>query len=96
MIANKSSRKFIEGDDENGMTLIDALRSREMIAVPLCSSVGMGGGEDGLLRVADKARAACADAVATMGGGAVQDAGNPRVQHPHDHDDVHPLLISAA
>ena len=46
-----------------------------MLAAPVCTSVGMGGDEIGLLRACDAAREADADVVVTVGGGAVQDAG---------------------
>ncbi|KAL9189812.1 hypothetical protein ACHAXT_009487 [Thalassiosira profunda] len=72
VLANNSSRKHIEGDDAK---LIEVLRSKGLLAAPLCTSVGMGGGEDGLLSAADAAYEAEADVVVTVGGGAAQDAG---------------------
>jgi len=72
VVANNSSRKFIEGDNEK---LIDILQSKGLLAAPLCTSIGMGGGEEGLLTACDEAYAADADVVVTVGGGAVQDAG---------------------
>ena len=72
VVANKSSVKFIEGDDDK---LVDVLQSKGLLAAPLCTSIGMGGGEEGLLQACDEAYAANADIVVTVGGGAVQDAG---------------------
>eukprot|EP00548_Thalassiothrix_antarctica_P018633 CAMPEP_0194192910 /NCGR_PEP_ID=MMETSP0154-20130528/72617_1 /TAXON_ID=1049557 /ORGANISM="Thalassiothrix antarctica, Strain L6-D1" /LENGTH=172 /DNA_ID=CAMNT_0038916751 /DNA_START=67 /DNA_END=581 /DNA_ORIENTATION=+ len=72
VLANKSSRKFIEGNNEK---LIDILQLKGLLAAPLCTSIGMGGGEEGLLAACDEAYAADADVVVTVGGGAVQDAG---------------------
>eukprot|EP00581_Thalassiosira_minuscula_P016686 CAMPEP_0183727022 /NCGR_PEP_ID=MMETSP0737-20130205/24617_1 /TAXON_ID=385413 /ORGANISM="Thalassiosira miniscula, Strain CCMP1093" /LENGTH=398 /DNA_ID=CAMNT_0025958537 /DNA_START=148 /DNA_END=1344 /DNA_ORIENTATION=+ len=71
VLANNSSRKFLEGDNN----LMDVLETKGMLAAPLCTSIGMGGGELGLLSAADEARAANADVIVTVGGGAVQDAG---------------------
>ena len=71
VVANKSSVKFIEGDDDK---LVDVLQSKGLLAAPLCTSIGMGGGEEGLLQACDEAYAANADIVVTVGGGAVQDA----------------------
>ncbi|KAL7524855.1 hypothetical protein ACHAWF_001111 [Thalassiosira exigua] len=72
VLANGSSRKFLEGDASK---LIEVLEAKGILAAPLCTSIGMGGGEEGLLRAADAAAAGDADAVVTVGGGAVQDAG---------------------
>ena len=72
VLANNSSRKFIEGDDTK---FVNQLQAKGLLAAPLCSSIGMGGGETGLLQAADAAYAADADVVVTVGGGAVQDAG---------------------
>ena len=46
VLANKFSRKFLEGDDEN---FINVLQAKGMLAALLCTSIGMGGGEEGLL-----------------------------------------------
>lgn len=80
VVANNSSRKFLEGSDdgdsEGGSKLfINVLRDKGLLAAPLCTSIGMGGGEEGLLAAADAAYEADADVVVTVGGGAVQDAG---------------------
>ena len=79
VVANNSSRKFLEGsddDDSKGSKLfINVLRDKGLLAAPLCTSIGMGGGEEGLLAAADAAYEADADVVVTVGGGAVQDAG---------------------
>mmetsp|Transcript_28131 Transcript_28131/g.51939 ORF Transcript_28131/g.51939 Transcript_28131/m.51939 type:complete len:450 (-) Transcript_28131:157-1506(-) len=72
VLANNSSRKFLEGDDDN---FVNILQAKGMLAAPLCTSIGMGGGEEGLLQAANEAYAADADVVVTVGGGAVQDAG---------------------
>ena len=75
-----------EGDDddeeeyeqqpsESPSSFVEALRDAGMLAAPICTSVGMGGDEIGLLRACDAARDANADVVVTIGGGAVQDAG---------------------
>jgi len=72
VLANNSSRKFIEGDDSK---FVDILKAEGMLAAPLCTSIGMGGGETGLLAACDEAYEADADIVVTVGGGAVQDAG---------------------
>ena len=72
VLANKFSRKFLEGDDEN---FIHVLQAKGMLAAPLCTSIGMGGGEEGLLQAANGAYAADADIIVTVGRGAVQDAG---------------------
>eukprot|EP00571_Detonula_confervacea_P007665 CAMPEP_0172321242 /NCGR_PEP_ID=MMETSP1058-20130122/42794_1 /TAXON_ID=83371 /ORGANISM="Detonula confervacea, Strain CCMP 353" /LENGTH=401 /DNA_ID=CAMNT_0013036695 /DNA_START=150 /DNA_END=1355 /DNA_ORIENTATION=- len=72
VLANKSSRKFIEGDDDK---FVNVLQAKGLLAAPLCTSIGMGGGEEGLLAACDEAYAADADIVVTVGGGAVQDAG---------------------
>ena len=72
ILANKSSCKFIEGDDSK---LVNQLQSKGILAAPLCTSIGMGGGEEGLLQACNDAYAADADMILTVGGGAVQDAG---------------------
>eukprot|EP00242_Pyramimonas_sp_CCMP2087_P010705 CAMPEP_0198217132 /NCGR_PEP_ID=MMETSP1445-20131203/61766_1 /TAXON_ID=36898 /ORGANISM="Pyramimonas sp., Strain CCMP2087" /LENGTH=406 /DNA_ID=CAMNT_0043893677 /DNA_START=166 /DNA_END=1386 /DNA_ORIENTATION=- len=72
VLANRSSAKYIEGDDTK---FINILESKGMLAAPLCTSIGMGGGEEGLLQAANDAYAADADVIVTVGGGAVQDAG---------------------
>jgi hypothetical protein len=67
-----------DGDDRRGSSppsLVGALREAGLLAGPVCTSVGMGGGEAGLLRACDAARGAGADVVVTVGGGAIQDAG---------------------
>jgi alcohol dehydrogenase class IV len=71
VLANRSSAKFIEGEGK----LMDELQKMSVLAAPLCTSIGMGGGEIGLLEACDKAYEAGADCVITVGGGAVQDAG---------------------
>ena len=71
-MANKSSIKFIEGDDTK---LVNILQSKGLLAAPLCTSINMGGAEEGLLKACDDAYTAHADLVMTVGGGAVQDAG---------------------
>eukprot|EP01063_Lacrimia_lanifica_P041993 TRINITY_DN993_c0_g3_i1.p1 TRINITY_DN993_c0_g3~~TRINITY_DN993_c0_g3_i1.p1 ORF type:complete len:412 (+),score=115.08 TRINITY_DN993_c0_g3_i1:60-1238(+) len=56
--------------------LADALRGAGVLAEgSVCTDVVMGGAEEGLLRAADRAAAAKADCLVTLGGGAVQDAG---------------------
>ncbi|KAL7530826.1 hypothetical protein ACHAXR_005727 [Thalassiosira sp. AJA248-18] len=72
VLANNSSRKFLEGDDTK---FINVLQAKGLLAAPLCSSIGMGGGEEGLLHAANEAYAANADVIVTVGGGAVQDGG---------------------
>ena len=72
VMANKSSIKFIEGDDTK---LVNVLQSKGLLAAPLCTSINMGGAEEGLLKACDDAYTAHADLVMTVGGGAVQDAG---------------------
>ena len=71
-MANRSSVKFIEGGDGK---LIETLESKGLLAAPLVTSIGMGGGEDGLLQACDAAYECGADCILTVGGGAVQDAG---------------------
>lgn len=71
ILANRSSVKFIEGDGK----LIETLESKCLLAAPLCTSIGMGGGEEGLLKACDAAYECGADCILTVGGGAVQDAG---------------------
>ena len=71
VLANRSSAKFIEGDGK----LMDELEKMQILAAPLCTSIGMGGGETGLLEACDRAFESGADCVITVGGGAVQDAG---------------------
>jgi alcohol dehydrogenase class IV len=88
VLANKSSRKFIEhsgdGDGEENtkqitnplsLLLIDKLREMGILAAPLNTSLEMGGMEDGLLRACNEAYVSQADLIITIGGGAVQDAG---------------------
>lgn len=41
VLANRSSTKFIEGDGK----LLDELKKMGALAAPLCTSIGMGGGE---------------------------------------------------
>lgn len=71
VLANNSSRKFIEGEGK----LINILQEKGLLAAPLCTSIGMGGGEEGLLQACDEAFQNDADCIVTVGGGAVQDAG---------------------
>ena len=52
-----------------------ALEQKGLLAAPLCTAIGMGGGEEGLLGACDAAAAAGANAIVTIGGGAVHDAG---------------------
>lgn len=68
MLANNSSRALVA-------PLVAALEDKGVLAGPLCTDIGMGGGEAGLLKAADAAADAAADIVVTVGGGAVQDAG---------------------
>jgi alcohol dehydrogenase class IV len=68
VLANNSSRALCA-------PLVAALEEAGVLASPLSTDVGMGGGEKGLLKVCDLAVAAGADALVTVGGGAVQDAG---------------------
>ena len=68
VLANNSSRALVA-------PLIDALEKKGVLACPLSTNIGMGGGETGLLKAADLAADAAADIVVTVGGGAVQDAG---------------------
>jgi maleylacetate reductase len=87
VLANKSSRKFIErdanlsadtdgsNDGDNLLLFIDKLRELGMLAAPLNTSLEMGGMQDGLLQACNEAYAAQADVIVTVGGGAVQDAG---------------------
>ena len=72
VLANKSSVQHIEGDETK---FVNVLQSKGLLAAPLCTSIGMGGGEEGLLQACNEAYAANADVVVTVGGGAVQDAG---------------------
>lgn len=41
VLANRSSAKFIEGEGK----LLDELQKMAILAAPLCTSIGMGGGE---------------------------------------------------
>ncbi len=82
VLANKSSRKFIENSDSinagntaKQLLFIDKLRELGILAAPLNTSLEMGGMEGGLLQACDEAYAAQADVIVTVGGGAVQDAG---------------------
>ncbi len=87
VLANKSSRKFIErdanlsadtdgsNDGDNLLLFIDKLRELGILAAPLNTSLEMGGMQDGLLQACNEAYAAQADVIVTVGGGAVQDAG---------------------
>ena len=68
VMANRSSAPLAE-------PLVAALREQGTLAAPLCLDIGMGGGEEGLLRACDAAAAAGTDAVVTIGGGAIHDAG---------------------
>lgn len=75
VLANNSSRRFIVSDEDGEMLLVNELQQRGILAAPLCTSIGMGGGELGLLQACDEAYKSDADCVVTVGGGAVQDAG---------------------
>lgn len=87
VLANKSSRKFIErdvnlsadidcsNDGDTNLLFIDKLRELGILAAPLNTSLEMGGMQDGLLQACNEAYAAQADVIVTVGGGAVQDAG---------------------
>ena len=68
VLANRSSASL-------AAPLVTALEEKGLLAAPLCTSIGMGGGEDGLLGACDAAAAAGSDSVVTIGGGAVHDAG---------------------
>ena len=68
VLANRSSASL-------AAPLVAALQESGQLAAPLCTDIGMGGGEEGLLRACDAAAAAGADAVVTIGGGAIHDAG---------------------
>lgn len=68
VLANNSSRPLVAD-------FVARLEARGLLAAPMDTGVGMGGGEAGLLRACDAAAAARADCVLTVGGGAVQDAG---------------------
>jgi len=67
VMANKSSRDIV-------LPLFSVLESQGSTAAPLFTDISMGGGEAGLLAACDAAAAANADAVVSVGGGAVQDA----------------------
>lgn len=41
VLANRSSSRFVEGDGK----LLDELQKMDILAAPLCTSIGMGGGE---------------------------------------------------
>jgi len=87
VLANKSSRKFIErdvnlsadidcsNDGDTNLLFIDKLRELGILAAPLNTSLEMGGMQDGLLQACNEAYAVQADVIVTVGGGAVQDAG---------------------
>ena len=66
VLANRSSTAAAQ-------PLIAALEDK--LAAPLCSSIGMNGGEAGLIDACNSARSCRSDCVVTIGGGAVQDAG---------------------
>jgi len=68
VIANRSSAS-------RAGPLVTALEQKGLLAAPLCTAIGMSGGEEGLLGACDAAAAAGANAIVTMGGGAVHDAG---------------------
>ena len=68
VMANNSSRPLVAA-------FVAVLEEKGLLAAPLNSDVGMGGGEAGLLKACDEAAAAKADCVVTVGGGAIQDAG---------------------
>ena len=59
----------------HGHTQACCLQEDGKLTAPLCCDIGMGGGEAGLLKACDDAASANADALVTIGGGAVQDAG---------------------
>ena len=68
VIANRSSAS-------RAGPLVTALEQKGLLAAPLCTAIGMGGGEEGLLGACDAAAVADANAIVTIGGGAVHDAG---------------------
>lgn len=68
VMANRSSALLAE-------PLVTALQEQGTLAAPLCLDIGMGGGEVGLLRACDEAAANGTDALVTIGGGAIHDAG---------------------
>lgn len=68
VLANNSSRDVVA-------PLLAALDKKGILAAPLSTDIGMGGGEEGLLKAADLAADAGADCLVTVGGGAVQDGG---------------------
>jgi len=73
-----SSRVFVIANRSSATLagpLVTTLEQKGLLAAPLCTAIGMGGGEEGLLGACDAAAAADADAVVTIGGGAVHDAG---------------------
>ena len=68
VLANRSS-------SASAAPFVSQLQEKGLLAAPLCLDIGMGGGEEGLLKACDGAASAGADAVVTIGGGAIQDAG---------------------
>lgn len=68
VVANKKSA-------EAAQPLIDALTEQKKLCAPLCCSVIMGCEEEGLMEACNAASKAQADAVVSIGGGAIQDAG---------------------
>jgi len=68
VLANNSSRPLVAA-------FMALLEEKGLLAAPLNTGVGMGGGEEGLLKACDAAVEARADCVLTVGGGAVHDAG---------------------
>ena len=60
VIANRSSASLAG-------SLVTALGQKGLLAAPLCTAIGMGGGEEGLLGACDAAAAADADAVCHRG-----------------------------
>ena len=74
----RSSSVFVMANrscSELAKPLLAALNENDINVAPVCLDIGMGGGEQGLLKACDAAAAAKADCVITMGSGAVQDAG---------------------
>ena len=68
VMANRSSSVLAE-------PLVTSLGDAGLLAAPLCLDIGMGGGEEGLLKACDAAAAAGTDVVVSIGGGAIHDAG---------------------
>ena len=75
VIANRSSASLAG-------SLVTALGHKGLLAAPLCTSIGMGGGEEGLLGACDAAAAADADAVCHRGL-------EPQTSRPPDRSATH-------